>query len=72
VNERWLCWPDPDKVCLEGGCGYCVPDKVRKSVRSPRGHKRVTFAALVAIAEDRQPPVSVEDMLESMTRRAVQ
>lgn len=22
-TERRICWPDPDRVCLEGGCGYC-------------------------------------------------
>lgn len=21
--ERKICWPDPDAVCIEGGCGYC-------------------------------------------------
>lgn len=21
--RRRICWPDPDAVCLEGGCGYC-------------------------------------------------
>lgn len=23
VEQRKICWPDPDSVCLEGGCGYC-------------------------------------------------
>lgn len=23
ITERRICWPYPDKVCLEGGCGYC-------------------------------------------------
>lgn len=23
-RKRWICWPDPDAVCLEGGCGHCV------------------------------------------------
>lgn len=20
---RRICWPNPDRVCLQGGCGYC-------------------------------------------------
>lgn len=23
VEQRRICWPDPDWCCLEGGCGYC-------------------------------------------------
>jgi hypothetical protein len=23
VRRRRICWPNPDKVCLEGGCLYC-------------------------------------------------
>lgn len=23
VDQRRICWPDPDWCCLEGGCGYC-------------------------------------------------
>lgn len=22
-HERRVCWPRPDAVCLQGGCGYC-------------------------------------------------
>lgn len=22
-QERRICWPNPDEVCLEGGCMYC-------------------------------------------------
>lgn len=21
--RRKICWPNPDSVCLEGGCSYC-------------------------------------------------
>lgn len=21
--KRRICWPNPDSVCLEGGCSYC-------------------------------------------------
>lgn len=30
-NERRICWPNPDEVCIEGGCIYCN-DKPFKSV----------------------------------------
>jgi hypothetical protein len=23
VTSRRICWPDPDAVCLQGGCSYC-------------------------------------------------
>lgn len=23
VEQRKICWPNPDWCCLEGGCGYC-------------------------------------------------
>ncbi|QOP65418.1 hypothetical protein SEA_ROYALG_87 [Gordonia phage RoyalG] len=23
IVARRICWPNPDAVCLEGGCGYC-------------------------------------------------
>lgn len=23
VAARRICWPNPDEVCLQGGCGYC-------------------------------------------------
>jgi len=23
TTKRRICWPYPDKVCLEGGCIYC-------------------------------------------------
>ena len=23
VAQRKICWPEPDSVCLEGGCIYC-------------------------------------------------
>lgn len=23
MTERRICWPNPDAVCLQGGCGYC-------------------------------------------------
>lgn len=22
-DSRRICWPNPDSVCLQGGCGYC-------------------------------------------------
>ena len=23
--QRFICWPDFDMTCVEGGCVYCVP-----------------------------------------------
>jgi hypothetical protein len=23
VEMRKICWPKPDAVCMQGGCGYC-------------------------------------------------
>lgn len=23
IEQRRICWPDPDATCLEGGCIYC-------------------------------------------------
>jgi hypothetical protein len=23
VRRRRICWPNPDAVCLQGGCSYC-------------------------------------------------
>lgn len=34
-QERRICWPMPDEVCLEGGCIYCN-DKPFKSVEDIR------------------------------------
>lgn len=27
--KRRICWPDFDKVCLEGGCLYCEDNPIR-------------------------------------------
>lgn len=27
--RRRICWPDPDAICLEGGCGYCQHEPPR-------------------------------------------
>ena len=24
--RRWICWPDFDMVCVQGGCVHCGPD----------------------------------------------
>lgn len=34
-EQRRICWPNPDGVCLEGGCGYCNYERFRdvKSIR---------------------------------------
>ena len=50
--ERWICWPDPDRVCLEGGCGYCLPDldtQTRQYVRA--NYRRWTRDQVVAYAD---------------------
>lgn len=23
IKKRRICWPNPDAVCLQGGCSYC-------------------------------------------------
>lgn len=28
-EQRRICWPNPDHVCLEGGCGYCNYEQFR-------------------------------------------
>jgi hypothetical protein len=27
TRKRKSCWPNPDKVCLQGGCIHCVDGK---------------------------------------------
>jgi hypothetical protein len=27
--SRRICWPTPDAVCLQGGCGYCNDSRFR-------------------------------------------
>lgn len=31
ITERKICWPKPDGVCMQGGCGYCN-DKPFRSI----------------------------------------
>jgi hypothetical protein len=28
-TRRRICWPNPDTVCLEGGCSYCNENPFR-------------------------------------------
>lgn len=28
VRRRRICWPNPDEVCLQGGCLYCEDGKL--------------------------------------------
>jgi hypothetical protein len=30
IEERRICWPDPDATCLHGGCGWCNCEPFRK------------------------------------------
>jgi hypothetical protein len=30
IEERRICWPDPDATCLNGGCGWCNTEPFRK------------------------------------------
>jgi len=30
IDERRICWPDPDATCLNGGCGWCNTYPFRK------------------------------------------
>lgn len=34
--KRRICWPNPDKICLQGGCIYCDdhPFKGEVAIRS--------------------------------------
>jgi hypothetical protein len=36
AKTRPICWPNPDEVCLQGGCIYCVegPTKTEAQVRA--------------------------------------
>ena len=29
ISKRRICWPEPDKVCLQGGCMYCNMGRFR-------------------------------------------
>lgn len=35
--QRRICWPLPDRVCLQGGCAYCN-DYPFRSVRGLRAY----------------------------------
>lgn len=41
--RRRICWPDPDAVCLQGGCTYCNDSRMR------------SLNAIRAYAEQRDP-----------------
>lgn len=41
--RRRICWPAPDEVCLQGGCGYC------------NDHRPVFIDAIMADARKRSP-----------------
>lgn len=30
IIKRRICWPNPDAVCLEGGCIYCRDEAFQK------------------------------------------
>lgn len=30
IDERRICWPDPDATCLNGGCSWCNTHPFRK------------------------------------------
>lgn len=39
-DERKICWPDPDRVCLEGGCGYCRMDGDWKKISTVENYSK--------------------------------
>lgn len=63
--QRWICWPDPDKVCLEGGCGYCTPEG------SAKGHRKMTLQQVATYADDKGIPLSSYWLYNGMRTRAV-
>lgn len=40
VEQRRICWPDFDRTCLEGGCGYCNKNPFRNVTSIERAVKR--------------------------------
>lgn len=40
VEQRRICWPNPDLTCLEGGCGYCNTYRFRDVASILRAVKR--------------------------------
>lgn len=52
ITQRKICWPNPDAVCLEGGCGYCnyekfhTIDEIRKHVdKHPKLEKAFNYGS---------------------------
>lgn len=48
--QRWICWPTPDKVCIQGGCGYCNPFHCACGKRH-QGSRRVTERQVLTIVK---------------------
>lgn len=40
IEERRICWPNPDATCLEGGCGFCNYEPFRDVAQIERYAKR--------------------------------
>lgn len=40
VEQRRICWPNPDLTCLEGGCGYCNKYRFRDTMSILRAIRR--------------------------------
>lgn len=39
ITYRKICWPTPDAVCMQGGCGYCNDNPMR-SIITVRAYAR--------------------------------
>jgi hypothetical protein len=70
-DKRWMCWPDPDQACLEGGCGYCMPDPSESSDLRRRSHKRWTRVQVRRYADRAGYPLSDYWLENGMRNRAV-
>src|SRR3954471_18959499 len=72
VPQRWICWPDPDRVCLEGGCIYCTPDPHSQSDRYIRSHfRKMTRDQVVAYTESNGYVIAAHMIDHGMQARAV-
>ena len=68
--QRWLCWPNPDKVCIEGGCGYCDPFGCACGKRHT-GSRRFTLPQMEALVAERGIDATYQDVLNGMGRQPV-
>jgi hypothetical protein len=45
IVARRICWPDPDNVCLQGGCSYCNDEEYQPLWKIWQYSKDVGLAA---------------------------